>query len=278
MVAAIGVLSVLIVYWALTQVFALEPDWQAQAQPLALLGALAFTIALPGFTLHRLALEVTLPAPMSALAFGWLALGYRTQRLRHYLLAGVATGVALYMAYVARLLPFVMGLALGGLWLILPRMGRSAHERASLGLIGATGLIFAPLGWFFITHWDVFITRSNALTTGLSANSSSQMLALLIKNTFHTVASISLPGYGDLIARHNLPGHPVFDAFLSLLFWLGTWQVVNRWQRPTAYLLSVWMVGLMLPSIITMGNASSPHLTRMYGALSAQVGLVALGA
>jgi len=80
------------------------------------------------------------------------------------------------------------------------------------GLMGLTAVfIFFPLAIYFIQEWAQFTARA-AIVTENTLGADNVPLALW-RNAWHTIAAISLPGYSDPIARHNLPTRPIFDIF-----------------------------------------------------------------
>jgi hypothetical protein len=71
---------------------------------------------------------------------------------------------------------------------------------------------------------------------------------------------------GDSIARHNLPGRPVFDPLLGLAFVVGVALALTAaWRRkPAAILILVWTATLLLPTILA---EDTPHFLRAVGVL-----------
>jgi hypothetical protein len=74
--------------------------------------------------------------------------------------------------------------------------------------------------------------------------------------------------------RHNIPGRPVFDLFLSLLFWTGLVALLRRPRRPATILLLSWGGIMLLPTILTDG---APTFTRMLAAIPALAGIAGWG-
>src|SRR5262249_51806332 len=71
---------------------------------------------------------------------------------------------------------------------------------------------------------------------------------------------------GDSIARHNLPGRPVFDPLLGLAFVAGVGLALAaaRRRHPAAILILVWTATLLLPTILA---EDTPHFLRAVGVL-----------
>lgn len=275
-VAAIGVLSIPIIFFALREIFRLDLDESTSALS-ALFGSLILTITFPYVLITRLGFEVSFPAALGALTFGFLAAGLRTRHLRYYLLSGFALGLSLYTYYSARLLPVAITLALIWLGLIA---GRTAWKDRFINWITiavAATLAFAPLGGYFVQNPTVFFARAAVTGQQTLGQSPTELPLRLLNNTLRTLASLSLNGFGDFIPRHNLPFQAAFDPFLSILFWLGVVIALQHWRRSSSALLLSWASAMLLPVILTM-NLNYPHFTRMTAALPALAGVAGLGA
>jgi len=220
-VATLGVVSTPLVFVALRAIFRLDSEYAEQSEALAVLGALTFAIAFPNILIQRLGLEVMIPAAAAALTFWGLARGLRTGQRRYYLISGLALGGSIYTAYIARLLPVAVGMAVAWALLISPRAQRRPRLVGVAVLAAAALAAFAPLGLYFLLHPDVFLVRPETLTESTFGGGRIHAALTLLNSTLRTLASLSVPGFGDAIPRHNLSGHQVFDVFLSLLFWVG---------------------------------------------------------
>jgi hypothetical protein len=275
-VAAASLLSLPVVFAALRAIFELDFE-RAQASALALVGAFCLAITFPFVLISRVGFEVSLPILAGAAVFWALAVAVRTGQRWPAMAAGLALGLGLYTYYSARLLPVAVVIALA--WVVLAR-GRDTWRAGArqLGWITACAcLAFAPLGWYFWQHPDLFLTRAATTSAGVFAHGWAGLPGALLTSTLRTLASLSLPGFGDVIARHNLPGRAVFDVCLSVLFWLGLLAALLKPRRRSTALLVAWWGVMLLPVILTLTN-NSPHFTRMMGAMPAMAGLAALGA
>ncbi|MEW5985540.1 MAG: hypothetical protein AB1791_02800, partial [Chloroflexota bacterium] len=162
-----------------------------------------------------------------------------------------------------------------GVVLWLAAAGRRRWRWSGLALMaGAAGLVALPLALFFASQPDLFGARAGAVSYNtLGAGARSVPLAVAT-NALRTLAGFSLPGFGDALARHNLPGRPLFDPFLSVLFWLGVVTLLVRWRRPSSALLGAWAGVMLLPVILT---DNAPTFTRLLGAMPALAGICAIG-
>lgn len=269
--AAVGVLTTALTFFALRAILQLDDEQARPRNFTALLGALVFAIAFPNVLLHRVGFESMLPAPAGALALWAFAQSQHTRRARFDVLCGLALGLAQYTYSAARLLPFVVAGAAA--WLAW----RSGDWKAQVWPLGRSLLIalgvFLPLGLYFVQNPEIFAQRAILTSYNtLGPGATSAPLAVLT-NLLRTLVGFSLPGFGDALPRHNLPGRPLFDAFLSLLFWLGVVWLVLHPHRSSA-ILGIWGGVMLLPVILTDG---APTFPRMLGAMPALAGWCAVG-
>ncbi len=272
-VAAAGVLTVALTFVALRAILRTGAD-AAASRTTALLGALILAITFPFLLLTRLGFETALPAIPACLVFTFLARAQQKQLpALNYAWAGLALGAGLYTYYSARFLPLAFTVAL--LW-IAWSAGR--FRRGLNGLVMAAvfaAVVFLPLGVYFLQHGEQFTGRAGVSTANTLGSGAASVPRALLANLGNTLAGLSLPGFGDELARHNLPGRPLFDPFLSLLFWLGVVILARRPRQPRTALLFSWAGVMLLPTILTDG---APTYTRMLGALPALAGVAAVGA
>ena len=152
-----------------------------------------------------------------ALALGWLAVQRRSARLA--LLGGAAYGLAFNTYTAARITPPAL-LIIGGLWLYRQvRQARRENEnisaiparpvvKISLTFLLAAGLLAAPLAVYALAHPDQVFARE-AQVSIFETESGNPLMSLLK----HSGLALGMFGFwGDSIARHNLPGRPVFDG------------------------------------------------------------------
>ena len=251
-----------------------------QSSILALLGAFILAITFPFFLFTRMGFESSLVAPASLVVFWCLAVALRKEMAQWYLLTGAVLGLSLYSFDTARFLPFAVSLAYWGVVLLHRRKeGFRRHLLNFVWLTLAAFVIFVPLGTYFIQNWGQFTERAGITTYNTLGPGAASVPLSLLNNAWRTLGGLSLPGFGDVIARHNLPGHPVFDVFLSILFWLGVSVLIWKWPvrqaqgRPFSIIFISWAGVMLLPVILTDG---APTYTRIFGAIPALAGIAAL--
>lgn len=272
-VAAAGVATIALTFVALRAIFQADAETRDNAGVTALAGALILALTFPFLLLTRIGFETALPAIPACLVFFFLARASRGEQMAaRYVWAGVALGASLYTYYSARFLPVAVAVAL--LWLAW----RSARPRRYLTGLGVIALFafaaFLPLAVYFLQNWAQFAGRAGLSSYNTLGPGAESVPRALLTNLLKTLAGFSLPGYGDALVRHNLPGRPVFDPFLSLLFWLGVVALARRPRQAGSALLLSWAGVMLLPAMLTDG---APTYTRLLGAMPALAGIAAAG-
>jgi hypothetical protein len=210
-------------------------------------------------------------SPLAALFCVWqIHRARRTGSWAGWVCAGLAAGLAQYVSPHARfVLPLVGFIALHEL--IRARVSsRSERQILFFGFSGlglAAALVALPLILFFIREPAWFFARAaNVIPRGSG-------LAFLLDNA--RLIWFSLGASGDLNARHNLPGRPMFDWIQGLGFWIGVaWALFWFRRSASARELLAWSAIMIVPSLITDG---APQFERMIGFAPPAAALIALG-
>lgn len=273
-VAAAGVATAALTFFVLRAIFEADEETQASATVAALGGALVLALTFPFLVLTRIGFETVLPAIPACLVFLFLARAVRAGSPNSsFAWAGLALGLSLYTYYSARLLPAAVILAL--LWVAWTTR-RYRRSLVGLGIVALfAAIVFLPLGVYFLQNWEQFTGRTGVTSYHTLGPGASSVPRALLSNLLHTLAGFSLPGFGDELVRHNIPGRPIYDPFLSLLFWLGVVALARRPRQARSALLLSWAGVMLLPTILTDG---APTFTRLLGAVPAFAGIAALGA
>lgn len=279
--AVVGTLTTAVSFFVYRAIFSLDTRENQSAQttssliPFSLLAALILAITYPFVHFSRMGFESSLPALASLLVFGCLAVALQRAHPLWFMLTGGVLGLSLYSFDTARLLPFALSAAYWGIVLGQRRQRWLQYLVWYLLLAGTAVLAFLPLGLYFLRHWDVFTERAGITTYNTLGSGADSVPLAVLRNLGHTLAGLSWPGFGDVIARHNLSTRPVFDPFLSILFWLGVVVLAWRWKRPSSILLAAWAGVMLLAVVLTDG---APTYTRIFGAIPALAAIAALGA
>jgi len=169
------------------------------------------------------------------------------------ILAGFFLGLSAYTYMAARALPFI----LGGLVLYLALFHRAklrdGRRNLALALIVAA-VVVAPLALWLLTHPGAEF-RISEVSQPLD-----RMLAgdpgPVLDNAVALVKMWSVQG--DPWDRQNLPGRPVFvEPLGALLFYAGLLIALWRFRRPAYGMALIWLVGSLIPSLVTSVAPSS---------------------
>ncbi len=207
--------------------------------------------------LNHLALRANLFPLIGALAFAALFRAQRTNKPGRWMAAGVLLGLLIYTYYAAR---FWMLYALVPLawWIITdPR-----RRRGSLLALCTTGIVCLPMILYSYAHPKETEQRIE-MVAAFRASEIKANAELWAKAWFQR---------GDLNAEFNLPGRPILDPALGVLFLTGLAAVPlsdrRRWPGP-------WILGLAVFSVLpSLLSNQSPHFLRGIG-LTLPIALVA---
>lgn len=206
-----------------------------------------------------------------AIALGWLA--WQKKNIWFAILGGIAYGLTFNTYTASRVTPLALVLFAGLLYFFHRREHKeksinnsavsvnSARSAVKLGLAFAvaTALVVAPLGFYALAHPDQVFTREGQVSI-FSIEGGNPVVSLLK----HTGLALGMFGfYGDSIARHNLPGRPVFDLWTFVFFLIGLVILVIqlRWTetRPAPLFILTWLAVTILPTILA---EDTPHYLR----------------
>lgn len=239
----------------------------------ALLAALGVSLSFWAIFISRLALRaVTLPL-LALPAFYCLWQGLLADQksdhltlvhcLAYFALGGAIMGAAMYTYLSSRFLPFVP-LFFFIYWL-LRRQVRREHWLGMALFAAFWGLVFAPLGHYYLNHPEMFGHRAGqVLNLPLALAGDPRPL---LTDTLRTLGMFVIVGADT--SRYGLTGRPLFDPLGVILFFTGLIVALVRLRRlarqSAAYaFLLIWWLVMLVPDFIT---GESPHFLRTVGAL-----------
>src|SRR5579884_3315679 len=254
------------------------------ADRVALVAAFVLSITYTHLHYSRIGLRsISLPLFL-ALSYGLLFRGLRLGSWWALVGAGIAGGGSLYTYISARIAPLpvlVVPLALG-----LPRRSlRPFWQTALVGLLWLT--VSIPLGVYTIRHPGDVLGHTGDVSILNPVNNHGDPIGAVAHGIVATLAAFTFAGSGG--ADQNLPGRPILDPILSVLFVLGLGTLLvsasssisspgadrsprvssgelpaaaaDRWSRlAIACFLIVWILGQSLPSALAV---SPPGFIRM---------------
>ncbi len=201
-----------------------------------------------------------------AIALGWL--GWQQRALRVWLagLGGVAYGLAFNTYTAARVTPLALLLFAVIAFLIHRRERQERRElnndsalsavKLCLVFLLTAALVVAPLAGYALAHpAQVFAREGQVSIFETKAGNPAWVLLQ------HLGLALGMFGFqGDLIARHNLPGRPVFDLWTFAFFLIGLIVLAARSRRtPAAAFVLIWLGVTLLPTALA---EDTPHFLR----------------
>jgi 4-amino-4-deoxy-L-arabinose transferase-like glycosyltransferase len=185
--------------------------------------------------------------PATRASLGWFAL------------AGLMAGLTFYTYLASRAVPVFY--LLFSFYLLLCHHRVFRHRwRGILVFFGIYALVAAPLGIFLLSNPGIE-SRIGEVDAPLLALTSGNLRPAL-ENTLKFIAMFGLRG--DPLWRQNVALLPVFDAIVSLFFYIGLLISLWRW-RQTRYMFGIlWLFTSAMPSILTI---DAPSSIRMINAL-----------
>lgn len=206
---------------------------------------------------NYLALRANLLPLFGALAFATLLQARRTNKPRQWALGGFLVGLLVYTYYSAYFW-ILYALILLAQWIVVEPQKR----RGGLLALCAILVVCLPMGLYAYAHPEEAATRIKQVgrfnPSDIKAN-----LGLWARAWFQQ---------GDVNAEFNLPGRPILDPALGILFLIGVSAMSFSCQRRWA---SLWVLGLSFFSILpSLLSTQAPHFLRGIG-LTLPIALVA---
>ncbi len=267
--AAAGILTIPAVYILARRLFREQPDRRREA--LSLLAAFMLAVLPWHYSISRMAFRAILVPLFSALAFYCLWRGLQTQQRRWIVTAGVFTGMSLHTYQAGRLVPVLAVIALG-LFALRYRYRFTWLVKQTL-LVGIVALlVFMPLGYYFLTHPGAFLERATQANVARDANGLEAKIAVIAQNSQLVLGMFTFGGDQD--PRFNIPGRPVLDPILAILFVLGLLMSLRRIRQPEIAFILIWLLVMLVPSILA---DFAPSFKRTVGSIPSTVFLIALG-
>ncbi len=246
--AAFGLLSVALTYTLARRLF---------GRRTAAIAALGLAFSFWSLMYSRTAIRhISLP-PLALLVFYllWRLLqSDRQAAKRTSLLLGLALGGTLYTYFASRLLPAIIVVFGGYLWLFHRSIWRQRWRHLLLALFVA-GLVVAPMAWA-IAHVPGADARLGELALPVNALRAGDAGPLLT----YTVETLGMfHATGDPEYLYNIPGRPVFNGLGAALLWAGVFICLYRWRHPRYFFLLLWLGSGLSPAFLSVPPSSLGH-------------------
>lgn len=250
--ALMGTLTMLATYWLAWEL----PADDRKRHTAAIIAALIYSIMLTAIATARSGWHAPSFALLAVVCLAILARGRRVGRVRWFILAGVAAGLAQYTYPSARLLPvWLIVIALFDLWLQRDRR-RVVFAQYALAAIAAA-VVFLPLGVYFTQNPQWLFERAEQTSSAID----------LGQNLVKTVIGFVVRGSAENL--HNLPGRPLLDPVLGIFFLIGLSVCVLKHRAAQLILLS----GVVILSLAVVLTEAAP-LTRRWVAVFPLVAII----
>lgn len=249
--ALAGSLTVLAFYFLARELY---------GQRLALLTAALLAADRWHLTFSRIVYELILMPLVLSLQILFLVKALKTGRRRWWGLAGLmlALGMNTYTAY--RLVPIFTGLYFL-YWLIAHRQ-RIRRDLEGMIVFAAGAVVgVAPLGVYIIRNWNVFLSRINHISVFRDVEAVGSY-APLWSNLFKTLYMFNWQG--DVAALNNLPGAPLLQAIVAVLFVLGMALAIRWFWREQPFLYLVWFGAIVSVAVLSVAH-EAPTARRPIG-------------
>ncbi len=271
--AFIGVLTIPLVFGFARTVF--------RSSAIALLAAFFTAISVWHIYYGRYGERITLSVLLVILLFWFFWRAVEKRRWRDYVLTGLFLALGAYTNLVGRVFPLAL-IAITGYMMWTDRPNARTYFKGLIvaGLVSA--VLFAPLAVYFVYHPDQFMSHSMQVSIFVPHGSESgDVPTALARNTLRLLGMFFVRGDEGII--RNVPGRPVFDPLLGVLFVAGVIAMtsalvarrVTLVERKRAVFLMVWLLTSMLLSLIT---DDAPNFDRLEPGIPAIMMLPAWGA
>lgn len=201
---------------------------------------------------------------LAMLLFLTLITRIRPNRVTLLAVSGLVVGLAQYLYYGSRVIPLIAAVLLFVFW------HKKMVDVKQLAVFGLGVLIaYVPLGTFYVTHPDAFVSRSRGVFVMSEQNvkhtiqsdeaSLPRDLVPLLKEQANRNLNFFVKG-GDRSAFYS-PSIPGFDLVTSTLFWLGLGLALTRLRRYHEITLLIWLgLGLLFGGMLTNDAPNAPRL------------------
>ncbi len=219
-------------------------------------------VALSRIGLRAGSLPLFLALSLACAAAGWRR-GPRGMGL--LALAGALYGLTFYTYLAARFVPLAL-IAFLVFWYSAQRRTFPTARQLAYFLVPAM-LVGLPLLLAGLRQPEILLGRAGQVSVLNPDINHGDLPGTLLRNL---AAALGMFVWrGDDIARHNLPGRPVFDVLLGAAFVAGVFRLgraaLNQRHLPSALLLA-WIGTLLAPTLLA---EDTPHFLRAAGILPA---------
>ncbi|HUW13690.1 MAG TPA: PA14 domain-containing protein, partial [Anaerolineae bacterium] len=142
------------------------------------------------------------------------------------------------------------------------RQGRLLQDLEGLACFAGTAVLTVlPLAVYVLQHWNVFLSRTQHISVFRDVERAGSY-APLWSNLRKTIYMFNWKG--DMAALNNLPGAPLLDAVVGVLFVLGLAYALRHVFRPLSFLNVSWFVAVASLAVLSVAH-EAPTARRPIG-------------
>lgn len=261
--ALFGVLAVIVVYLY-------TKDWFGRRT--ALLASFIMAVNPWVVTISRDGFRASMVPLMIALVAFFAGRAYKTKKLWYFIAAAASFALGFY-TYTAFFM-FTLVVVGGFLYLLVLRRKWLTSNLKNLLISAAVFLVLiAPLGFTVITKPGDSTARAGGTSFLNPALNGGNPALTLLESTGKTLLQYSY--HGDENSRHNLPGMPYLNTFISIMLLLGLMVCITRFKRVKYAAVMAMFFAMMLPAILTAEGL--PHGLRSIGTAASVFTIAAVG-
>ncbi len=252
--AVIGTLTIVAFYF-------LARDWLDWR--FALTATALFAVSRWHLTFSRIVYELILTPFVEILVFLFFLRALKNGRLQDWALSGLclAFGMNTYTGF--RIIPILIAVYLF-FWTITHRDRIRRDAQGILYLVLGAWVGMVPLSVYILQNWKIFMGRTARISILNDIANAGGSLQPLWKNIVKTI--LSFHWEGDWAALNNLPGEPLLDIVVGILFLFGLAYALRYICQPLSFLYVSWVIaGLSLAILSTVNEA--PTARRPIGLL-----------
>lgn len=246
----------------------------------ALLASFFLAISFWHLNFSRIGFRAILLPLILTFSFYFLLKGFRTKTLRDFILSGLFFGLGFYTYIPFRLAVLILPFLFFPYWFSYRREGLQRKYLLFLLYFGAVAFIIAlPLGLYFLSHQEAFISRA----AGVSVFAQESPSKALLESLGRHLAMFNFSG--DSNWRHNFAGLPQLLWPIGTLFLIGFLLSIKELLRARKQkslsrlippcLLIAWFFIMLLPGVLTFEGI--PHALRVIGVIPVVYIFAALG-
>lgn len=207
----------------------------------------------------------------AVLFFGGRA--YKTSKARYFILAGISFALGFYTYHSYNVFGFIVFATLTYLLIIRDKFITKNVKNLILAVFFFVLTIF-PLARYVINNPSDYSSRTNDVSILNLGINSVKFFKTLTVNTAVTLWQFNF--LGDQNSRHNPPGIPLLNIFVSLMFLLGLIIVFKRRKKKKYLAMMLAFFSMLLPSILT-ADGGLPHALRSFGTAATVFTIAAIG-